>query len=55
MQVVILLLHFRGDFVVRLREDALKRRDLRIVAERTKGEDLSHGFSGSYFDDGRNQ
>src|SRR5881394_2059631 len=48
--VVILLLHFRGNFVVGLGEDILKWRELRIVAECAKRENLGHEISDSNFE-----
>src|SRR6266436_9233193 len=43
---IILLLHGRRNFVVRLSEHAVKRGARRIVAEGAKGMNLSHGVSG---------
>src|SRR5882757_7935944 len=47
--VVIFLLHFHGNFVVGLSEDVLKWRELRIVAECAKRENLDHEISDSNF------
>src|SRR5256885_6881021 len=48
--VVIFLLHFRRNFVVGLGEDILKWRELRIVAECAKRENLGHEISKSNFE-----
>src|SRR5256885_15282935 len=48
--VVIFLLHFRRNFVVGLGEDVLKWRELRIVAECAKRENLGHEISKSNFE-----